>query len=417
METSERPNPAEKRLNLPSMGISRTKSRSKGINFNTVSPGQDTKAVKAPTPSITPSPVKKKPISSPLNHEFTLPSADELSMLGIDEQLRLLALKEMAVVEIKDGISDLENKLLATEQDLGQLRRLIQRSLYREMTHSGPGNGVENQNPHSRSEEDPSSKLWSNLAKPISFIQSLDALIQHEFEKSLEPPGLSTKDHRSTQEMSSSEKASQSTTSKVPRTGRDTKRVPRDSALANGTGPLREASRDRSSSTRTSLPGTTKERKLRDATRKPSLKEFSLKDSKQNTNSDHDGTTSQLSRRKSEHRSEHRPDSRPEYKLELSRPLKDKTNTHTQEWAKPQHEDMFQAVSTSLWTFVNDMKTNMLASLNEDSQSDGAAEQASPSTSDLICLSPQEEEEEEESVDLSMYSSMRRSKASNATRS
>lgn len=274
----------------------------------------------------------------------------------------------MAVVEIKDGISNLEQKLNSTELDLAQLRRLIQRSLYREMSVAGTASlPLESTITATRSGETTAtrapalasshceelnrlSKIWNNLAKPITFIQLLDSLIQTEIEKSLAADDGPT-------------------LPRVPPPPQKTMHSPRPKPNANRV--FRKAS--------------------------------------------------------------------------SSRPLKDTTNTHSgQDWSllskaiyHDSSEDMFQAVSTSLWTFVNDMKTNMLASLNEspglapsptfhgnaagDRKADVELLDKCANESDLIDLSPEEEEqeeneeqeeeeEEEELVDLSMYSSMRRKK-------
>lgn len=351
---------------IPQEPLSRKKSQSKGINFNTVSPNlhrpkrhvsQTNTAYRARSNTKRDS-EHKRGNPNRLNYEFTLPNAEQLSNLNIDEQLRLLALKEMAVVEIKDGISNLEQKLHTTELDLAQLRRLIQRSLYREISVAGtlhtskagvpvsrteaPSTGPETSQPSDQTwqspyEDDRASKLWTNLAKPISFIQLLDSLIQNEIEKSL---------------------------------------------AADDTPPVHPVRKQKHS------PRT-----------KPSLNRT---------------------------------------KTLTPHPLKDTTNTHSQDWSltklayQDSSEDMFQAVSTSLWTFVNDMKTNMLSSLNETPgtpplcpRDDGKREKAAVSIndSDLIDLSQEIEEEEEEKetektkddedlVDLSIYSSMRRKKSS-----
>lgn len=52
-----------------------------------------------------------------LRYDLPLPSTDKLVAMDIDEQLRYLALKEMCVVEIKDHISNLNNKLNEHEKE------------------------------------------------------------------------------------------------------------------------------------------------------------------------------------------------------------------------------------------------------------------------------------------------------------
>lgn len=337
----------------------RTKSRNKGINFNTVSPElhrskrsasqtHDTSRSRSTTKRET-DPKQEKP--NRLHYEFNLPNAEQLSALSIDEQLRLLALKEMAVVEIKDGISDLEQKLHSTELDLAQLRRLIQRSLYMEMSVAGTANTPRDSNPPAAKEtsaltraspEEPDglSTIWSNLAKPLTFIQQLDTLIQNEMEK----------------------------------------------PLATDDRPKPHSSASLKHKTKSSLRAKT--------------------------------TSSRTTR-----------------KTSACRPLRDTTNTiSAEDWAQvpkaaydDNSEDMFQAVSTSLWTFVNDVKTNMLASLNDTAGPvsnpplrDTIATDHKPrkkpaettfSDPRLIDSSPADEENEDDRLDLSMYSSMRRKKA------
>ncbi|CAH2355037.1 topoisomerase I damage affected protein 11 [[Candida] railenensis] len=68
-----------------------------------------------------------------LKYDLPLPETDSLMNMDIDEQLRLLALKEMSVVEIKDHIGTLQTKLKKHEGELHRLREVIQRTLYKEM--------------------------------------------------------------------------------------------------------------------------------------------------------------------------------------------------------------------------------------------------------------------------------------------
>lgn len=65
--------------------------------------------------------------------DIPLPDLDKLMAMEIDEQLRLLALKEMVTVEIKDQINNLQRKLKKEEEELHRLREVIQRTLYKEM--------------------------------------------------------------------------------------------------------------------------------------------------------------------------------------------------------------------------------------------------------------------------------------------
>lgn len=172
---------------------------------------------------------------SPLEDvETALPSTEQLLHLGMDEQLRLLALQEMNVVEIKDHIANLETKLKKHEAELHRLREVIQKSLYKEMaagndseprdaavrstrrrrtlslgkapiidpqgtvhtedkatappqalTSVPPGSAGAHTNP--RSSVPSSSSIWSNLSRPLNLIQQFDTMLQTEFERSLAP--------------------------------------------------------------------------------------------------------------------------------------------------------------------------------------------------------------------------------------
>jgi len=82
------------------------------------------------TPSTT-SQDKKSPISS---CDLELPLDERLLRMSIDEQLRILALKEMAIVQIKDQIQSLNKKLHTQEGELHKLREVVQKSLYQEIS-------------------------------------------------------------------------------------------------------------------------------------------------------------------------------------------------------------------------------------------------------------------------------------------
>lgn len=282
-----------------------------------------------------------------LHYDFVLPLPDQLNALDIDEQLRLLALKEMNVVEIKDGISDLKNKLDQTERDLRQLRELIQRSLYKEMVVHSPKSpkqrngqartrqrntsGADGRSTERKENQPPDrlSKIWSNFSKPITFIHQIDSMIQNEFEKSL---------------------------------GGDYPSLPIN--------PPKE----------------------------------SIKDPSKEIN----------------HRQR-------EYNSDPS-PLKDRSNYnipssyyHNLLQYSESPEDMLEAVSSSLWSFVNNMKANMLATLNDQTEmtgkpppeSESAGSDDSVNQDDIsmgvLALSDEESFSEEiDEVDLTIYSSMRR---------
>ncbi|CAK7903306.1 hypothetical protein CAAN1_07S06832 [[Candida] anglica] len=74
---------------------------------------------------------------STVAYDVPLPQLETLLSMDIDEQLRLLALKEMCVVEIKDHMANLQRKLGRNEEDLHKLREVIQRSLYKEIGTGG----------------------------------------------------------------------------------------------------------------------------------------------------------------------------------------------------------------------------------------------------------------------------------------
>lgn len=345
--------------------VSRSNSRSKGINFNTVTPSP-LKTVNTISHNKLPETVTSKHqqrINSHgqidrqsqgsaqkqhLHYDFVLPLADQLNALDIDEQLRLLALKEMNVVEIKDGISDLKNKLNQTERDLRQLRELIQRSLYKEMVVHSPKSpkqrngqvrtrqrnvsGADGRSIELKENQPPDrlSKIWSNFSKPITFIHQIDSMIQNEFEKSL---------------------------------GGDYPSLP--------TNPPKESINDPSK---------------------------------------------EINHRQREYNSD-------------PSPLKDRTNYnnpssyyHNLLQYSESPEDMLEAVSSSLWSFVNNMKANMLATLNDQTEITGKPPPPESETAgiddltnqddismDALALSDEESFSEEiDEVDLTIYSSMRR---------
>ncbi|KAK6203471.1 topoisomerase I damage affected protein 11 [Scheffersomyces amazonensis] len=328
-------------------GLSRSGSvRSKGFNLNlAVSPSGSTPSTQVPTssglrkscsittnslqqvtedpspfPSMSPTP---NSITTELKYDLPLPSQDQLVSMNIDEQLRLLALKEMAVVEIKDAVNNLNKKLEKHDKELHGLREIIQRSLYKELTisatknaESGDANSPasrprQNSNPRDEaiasiknrrrrtlsSNSHPNiagilnssepgiddgdiksnSKIWSSLSKPLNFIQQIDTMLSNEFEKSLIPTTSATNP-------------------------------------SNSYNPRR--SEDSISSYGSSVPSPLKS-----------------KSSSMNTNPDIDQYLN----------------------TEYGAPA-----------VKSNAEDMIHTVSSSIWTFVNDVKTNVLASLREE---------------------------------------------------
>lgn len=206
------------KLSTPSLSNEQTtrreNPRSRGINFNAVNPIalKTSRSYERSWMAASSTPITH------LQYDFVLPLNEMLHGLDIDQQLRLLAMKEMTVVEIRDGMANLKTKLDQTERDLGQLREVIQRSLYKEMhrpqkwksfntahhkdfqdsqkdtmqnsTHS-EDRKQQRKRPEkigrvSRDNTTPEpSNIWSNLARPMNFIQHLDTMLLHEFERSL----------------------------------------------------------------------------------------------------------------------------------------------------------------------------------------------------------------------------------------
>ena len=166
-----------------------------------------------------------------MRYDVPLPLVEQLVGLDIDDQLRLLALKEMTIVEIKDSIANLNSKLDKQEKEVHKLREIIQRSLYKELSGAGSNTSYntaelvknrqrKNSNPRDEAiastrsrarrrtlsssshptlspirdstgssqpvaEDSKSSKLWNNLSKPLTLLQQFDTMLQNEFEKSL----------------------------------------------------------------------------------------------------------------------------------------------------------------------------------------------------------------------------------------
>ncbi|CAK9440993.1 uncharacterized protein LODBEIA_P48620 [Lodderomyces beijingensis] len=243
-------------------------------------------------------------------YDIPMPSQKELLNMNIDEQLRVLALKEMCLVEIKDQIQNLNTKLSSHEGELHHLREIIQKSLYQEIggaaSNSSAGTTFSRErtdsNPHDQAieslkakrrsssinaqdvehlqepapqpnSEQRTSKFWGGLSKPFNMLQQLDNLIQNEFEKSLVLDNK-VRDHNR-----------DSTASYKPRNSEDS---------VNSIGSISSPLHSKSSNTH----------------------------------------------RENRHERQERHDKK--------------------------SEDMLQSVSSSIWSFVNEVKTNVLSSLNED---------------------------------------------------
>lgn len=309
--------------------------------------------------------------SEDLKYDVPLPLTDQLAALEIDDQLRLLALKEMAVVEIKDSIANLTAKLNRSDAELHSLREVIQRSLYKELTagsqrpdlhkrqnsnprdeaiastknrtrrrtlssstpHLAPQQPVHTPSsvaPHTHNDDKRHLALWSNLLKPFNLIQQFDTMLQNEFEKSLIPQRLPEKSVHS-----------------------HAKRLSEDSMSSSGSAPS-------------------------------PLKAKSA------------GPTVDLDRFFAA------PD---EVGASRNRPS----------------EDMLQLVSTSIWSFVNDVKSNVLSSLGEEDGSKppqarepmynldtGSTISLADDTSVQQPDNTSEDEADDSKVDLSMYAGLRR---------
>lgn len=321
--------PPSRPLLITQRSVTRSGSvRSKGINFNTVSPTPGNRS-KTHVPRTLPkelqaSQLNFKESGSPTRDRTSLidcplPLQQELRTLSIDDQLRLLALKEMAVVAINDSINTLKMKLDSTQKDLLQLRSVIQKSLYKEVHRqnqkrpSGPSNSTRHgQVSHAPDLHDQNSTIWSNLSKPIGFLQHLDTLIQTEMEKSLGSPEPT----------------------------KDQKRV---------------------------------------------------------------------------HKTHKQHSQNPTDLLEEPLPVDiDKYLPPTQSSKYKDTDDMFQAVSSSLWSFVSEVKTNMISSLADHPQpyeeEDTDEHEDTINLIDMSDTSLAKDTEEEDKLDLSIYSSMRQQK-------
>lgn len=345
-------------------------TRSKGINFNVaISPlatGQTPPSLKgghrktasydaknlhlpqlaesSPSSSIPDSPIPSA--SEELKYDLPLPLTEQLMGLDIDDQLRLLALKEMSIVEIKDSIGNLTSKLQRNENELHSLREVIQRSLYKELNSSSSklkketlSNGFvtrpQRQNSNPREEAIASTKnrsrrrtlsssssgvppvllsqqlsqntdkqsrrnstLWSNLSKPLNLIQQFDSMLQHEFEKSMVPQ----------QNLEISNKTTNYHKS-------------------------RHSEYSLSSVGSLSSPLDSKSKYVSEKVSNDELDQYFARQSASAASNDKpDGINT--------------------------------TDSHVNS------DDMIQAVSSSIWSFVNDVKTNVLSSLGDEEEPD-----------------------------------------------
>lgn len=379
--------PPSKQYTIRKESVTRPSStRSKGINFNTVSPYYTTTSQPTPTANAScsgdsdisassPNPLTSAaPASTEFHYDYPLPATHQLASMDIDEQLRLLALKEMTQVEVNDRINTLKSKLNSVDSDIRKLREIIQKSLYKEMS-------LQQLAPRQRQVSNPReealqsmktgrrrssslvprtsadldsarkdqtekhqlSSLWNNLSKPITFIHQLDNIIHTEMERSLNNDKLSSDDphaHHS------------------------------------------------SSNQRTESP----QRLLPDSEPSPSKSKF--------------------------------PESPEKLTVDLDKYFPKSENT-AQQYIPPQTEDMFLSVSSSIWSFVNEVKTNVMATVADEPVA------SKPNTQETVSLldnldggsplnlieitepsSPlSESDADKDEVDLTIYSSMRRKKS------
>lgn len=365
--------------------VSRSNStRNRGITLNlavsplSVASSSSPAPKKSSLPQVTETSIPGSP-SGPedLKFDVPLPPMDHLMTLDIDDQLRLLALKEMSVVEIKDGINTLTRKLNNAERDLHKLREVIQKSLYKELsqgssvakpssnpreeaiastrigarrrTLSSSSHNVPHINTQETSSDKRLSGLWSNLSKPLNMIQHLDTMLQNEFEKSLLPD-----------------------TNKANPSNKSTHKLEPSKQYRSRKLSLSRTHHPRHSEDSISSPGSS--------------------------------IPSPLKSRESDSRID----------LDHFYPPSDSLYTRNQ-------EDMLQSVSSSIWTFVNDVKSNVLSSLGEEGEKkskendpiydleNGSTISVEDSPDNTLKQADlQVSEGSDEEVDLTMYSLMRR---------
>lgn len=102
------------------------------------------------------------------------------SLLSLDEQIRILALREMAVVELSDQISELQGSLEKLRSETLHLRNLIKKTVHTQIAADAT--------PHLSSQNQASiHPLWENLSRPLNMLLQFDLLLQAEIEKSMAP--------------------------------------------------------------------------------------------------------------------------------------------------------------------------------------------------------------------------------------
>ncbi|ODQ77475.1 hypothetical protein BABINDRAFT_10115 [Babjeviella inositovora NRRL Y-12698] len=174
-------------------------------------PGSNLDAITC-TPVASPTKANEQPPDDLLSLPINPATIEGLDM---NDQLRLLAMKEMSIVEMRDNIKALTETLQRLETELHDLKQLVQRSLYKEMVPVGRKNLQQKlqtdseeeldpraaairltrnrrsssltspQKPKPVKTRDPESKRFSFLAKPLDLLNQFDTMLQNEFEKSL----------------------------------------------------------------------------------------------------------------------------------------------------------------------------------------------------------------------------------------
>lgn len=352
MEKTPSPNKELKNINLK-RGLSRSGSvRSKGIGLNlAVSPISNESITPQRSRSSTLPPVNedltKEAIitqaqekkhneyenishnkssdsrKTELKYDFSLPPIEEIKNLDFEQQLRLMALKEMSIVELKDTINNLNQKLSTHERELHKLRELIQRSLYNELQTSnthlssqisslnnnpsggrqrGDSNPRDEANNHRRMSGDKS--IWSSLSRPLTLIQQLDTMLQNEFEKSLIPERERDPDRK---------------------LGKEKEKTLNLHKINESDSDLVQVNSQRSSTDEYSFMSSNSP----------------LKDKSNNDNINLDELLEE--------------NYKSQYKFEKNESL-----------SNDKERDMLTSVSSSIWSFVNDVKSNVMSSMNDE---------------------------------------------------
>ena len=288
--------------------------------------------------------------SPELKYDVPLPLNEKLREMSIDEQLRLLALKEMCLVEIKDQIQNLNSKLSSHENELHDLRQVIQRSLYQEL--SGATSNNNGQNDSMNDNNDNNNNMDNN--------------------------NNSNKHNKNN--GANFDRNSNSTTS-ILLSRQRTNSNPRDQALESLRGRRRAL-----------LIGPNKEDEIKKTGEEDSkskiwsgltkslnvlnqLDSFVSNEFEQSLKTNKDGQiahSEQQQQQQKNHHSSHKPRKSEDSITSVgtvSSPLQSRSARSLLEYRASQDrksDDMIHTVSSSIWSFVNEVKTNVLASLSEE---------------------------------------------------